>query len=129
MKIVLIVTGVILSIAVIGLITLLIMDRDIRSTVIREVDLSKVPDGEYKGHYHSGRWHNEVVISVKDNRIVTIKNINKLNDNHAEKVVDEAINAMMATQSVKIDVISGASLNTRSFQRAVEDALKVGITE
>ncbi len=128
-KIVLIIIGVILVIGVVGFLVIMKMDYDIRKTMIREVDLARVPDGVYSGSYHSGRWHNEVEVTVKDRKIVSIKNINELPDKRTAGIVDEAIDAMLAKQSVKIDVISGASLNTRSFQRAVENALKEGITK
>ena len=129
MKTVLIIIGAILLIGAVGVIVVTILDREVRKTVISEVDLARLPDGVYSGSFHSGRWHNEVEVTVKDHKIVSIKNINELPDKRAAGIVDEAIAAMLAKQSLKIDVISGASLNTRSFQRAVENALKEGITK
>lgn len=129
MKTVLIVIGVIFIIGAIGAIVVTLMDREVRDTVISEVDLAKVPDGVYAGSFQSGRWNNVVEVTVQDHKIVSIKNVNKLPDNRSAGIVDEAIAAMLAKQSVKIDVISGASLNTRSFQKAVENALKKGMTK
>lgn len=70
---------------------------------------------------------NEVEVTVENHRIIVIKNINKMPDSRSQEIVDKATEAILTKQSVHIDVISGSSLNTRSFQKAVENALTDGV--
>jgi uncharacterized protein with FMN-binding domain len=128
-KIVLIVVSVILLIGLIGTFAIVITDRDIRKAVISEVDLQKVPDGVYTGSYRSGRWKNNVEVTVIDHRIVSIKNTEKMPDERSGEIVEKAIEEMLIKQRVNIDVISGATLNTKSIQKAVENALAEGIAK
>ena len=95
------------------------------NATINDVDLQTVQDGVYTGGFKKARWKNEVEVTVKNHRIVDIKNTSKLPPPN-RKIVDKAINAMLANQSVVIDVVSGASVNTRAFQKAVENALSGG---
>jgi uncharacterized protein with FMN-binding domain len=125
-KITLIILG---SIVVFGVIMFFVASMgisDIKKMVINEVDLSKIADGVYKGTFHKVRWTYEVEVTVKDHRITSIKNINKLPD-PAVKLTDGAIKSIIDKQSVKIDVVSGATINTKAFQKAVENALVAGI--
>lgn len=123
MRTLLIVVGIIIVILVVGLLFVMVKDRELRKVVISEVDLSRVPDGVYTGSFKSWRMTNEVEVTIKDHKIVAIRNVNQMPDARSQNIVDKATEAILAKQSVKIDVISGASLNTRSFQKAVENAL------
>lgn len=126
MKTVLIILGIIVAIGLIGTLVIIILDRQVRGAVIQGIDLSRVPDGLYTGHFKSGRWKNEVEVTVEDHHIVSIKNTNTLPDKRAQEIIDQAIEEMIKGQSIAIDAISGASLNTKSFQLAVKNALTKG---
>lgn len=127
MKTFFIIVGVIIAILVAGMLVVMEKDRDLRNVSIDEVDLGRVPDGVYFGSYKNWRMTNEVEVIVKDHRIVAIKNINKMPDNRSQEIVDKATESIIVKQSVQIDVISGSSLNTKSFQKAVENALTEGV--
>jgi len=125
-KITLIILG---SIVVFGVIMFFVGSMgisDIKKMVINEVDLSKIADGVYKGTFHKVRWTYEVEVTVKNHKIASIKNINKLPD-PAVKLTDGAIRSIIDKQSVRIDVVSGATINTKAFQKAVENALVAGV--
>ena len=96
--------------------------NDIRKMAIHDIDLQKVQDGTYSGSFKKTRWHNDVEVTVKNHRIQDIKNTNKLPPPN-RMVVDKAIRAILIKQSLLIDVVSGASVNTKAFQKAVENAL------
>lgn len=98
---------------------------DIQTMSINEVDLAKVPDGVYTGGFQKARWNHEVAVTVKDHKIIEVKSINK----PADALVSKAIETIIAKQSVLIDVISGATVNTRAFQKAIENALRTGINK
>jgi uncharacterized protein with FMN-binding domain len=99
---------------------------DIKKMTINEVDLSKIADGVYKGTFHKVRWTYEVEVTVKNHKITSIKNTNKL-PAPAARLTDGAIKSIIDKQSVKIDVVSGATINTKAFQKAVENALVAGV--
>lgn len=101
----------------------------IKKMVIARVDLTTVPDGVYAGSFHKARWNHDVEVTVRDNKILSIKNTNSLPDEAHMKIVTGAVDAMVAKQSVDIDVISGASINTKAFQLAVANALTEGVTK
>lgn len=122
MKILLIVLGVIALFAIPMCILMFYGMSEIRQLVIKEIDLQKVADGTHTGSYHKGRWTFDVEVVVRDHRIVSVKNtnarMNALKDWNAK-----AEAAVLEKQSNKIDVVSGASLNSKAFQKAVELAL------
>lgn len=95
----------------------------VKNLVIHDVDLSKIPDSTYIGKFHKVRWTYEVEVTVKDHQITAIKTIGKQPDSGRQGIIDGAIDAIIQRQSPVIDVISGATADTRAFQKAVENAL------
>lgn len=96
--------------------------REIKQLVIREVDLGHVADGVYRGSYHKGRWAYDVEVIVRDHRIVAVKNKSE----RMEVASDwnaKAEAAIVEKQAIDLDVISGATVNTKAFEKAVERAL------
>ena len=127
MGIVVKIIGGIFALIVIGIWMTTLGLNDIREMTIKNVDLQTVEDGVYTGSFRKARWKNVVRVTVKNHRIVDIRNTNRLPPAN-QKIVDKAINSMIIRQSVAIDVISGASVNTKAFQKAVENAL-TGVSE
>ncbi len=98
----------------------------IRKLIVRDVDLSKIADGAYEGQYHKGRWTYDVQVTVKDHRIVNVRNTNKMMEIAKEENA-KAAEEIVKKQSPAIDVVSGATINTRAFQKAVENALNSSV--
>ena len=93
----------------------------VRRTVVTDVDMTQVPDGTARGAFHAGRFQFAVTVEVKDSRIAAIT----LADPAKATAITRAIAAaIVAKQSVRIDAVSGASLTTRAFAKAVENALR-----
>ncbi|HET8936469.1 MAG TPA: FMN-binding protein [Polyangiales bacterium] len=122
MKVALIVVGILALLAVPLSILMFYGMSEIRQLVIREVDLQKVADGTYDGSYHKGRWTFDVQVVVQDHRIRSVKNVNA-RMKALQVWNDRAEQAFIQRQSVSIDVVSGATLNSRAMQKAVEVAL------
>lgn len=99
---------------------------EIKKMAINQVDLSKLENGVYSGKFSKARWTYDLEVTIEDHRISSIKNTNKLSD-PSQKFVDKAIDAIISKQSVLIDAVSGASANTKAFQKAVENALEKGL--
>lgn len=90
---------------------------------ISNVDLSKVADGVYTGSYSKGRWGYTVNVSVAGGRITQID----IADCKNAKIYTDFNNAVAArvleAQTLAIDTVSGASINTKAFLKAVENAV------
>lgn len=98
---------------------------DISRMTINNVDLSKLDDGTYLGSFHKARWKHVVEVTIKDHRIAGIDNTNKL-AGFNKTTADEATKLMIEKQTLLIDAVSGATVNTKAFQKAVENALAGG---
>jgi uncharacterized protein with FMN-binding domain len=123
MKILFKIIGVILLLSAIIAIFGSIGLGDIKKLTINEVDLSTVADGVYYGKFHKVRWTYEVKVTTKDHKITAIETTGKLPPSGRNKIIDEAIAVILAKQSVKIDAVSGATVDTKAFCKAVENAL------
>ena len=96
---------------------------DIKAMSIDDIDLSSIRDGTYQGAFSKGRWNYNVIATVKDHKITGIK---LLDDKMkmAEKVNSEEINRVIGKQSLKVDVVTGATVNSKALLKAIENALK-----
>lgn len=96
---------------------------EVRNLVIGQVDLSQTVNGTYEGNYHKGRWTYDLMVTLADHKIVKIQNTNKRMERYKgfnQKATEEIIKK----QSPQIDVVTGATINTKAFSKAVEDALR-----
>jgi uncharacterized protein with FMN-binding domain len=102
----------------------------IRRLVVKDVDLSKLADGVYTGSYHMTRWIYDVQVTVKNKRIVEVKNVNQRMEKRSPRFNAKGVAAIVKAQSPRIDVVSGCTINTRSLGKAVENALvSPGVTK
>lgn len=90
---------------------------EMQELVINEVDLSKVSDGVHTGEFSRYRWSNKVQVTVENHKIVDINTTNR------QKLHQELSNRIIAQQSLQVDIASGASVSSKAFLKAVEDAL------
>lgn len=95
-----------------------------KNILISSIDLSHISDGSYTGTYEQGRWTNTLTVHVKNNRIIGI-DIDK--DVLASGITDcseEVFRRVMETQNTQIDAVTGATVTTKAYLKAIEDALK-----
>jgi uncharacterized protein with FMN-binding domain len=88
---------------------------------IGEIDLSEMPNGEYKGTFNGGRFTNSVEVIVIDNRIENIKLIDS--EGKAENLYNQIYDEVKKKQSLKVDTVSGATITTKTALKAIENAL------
>jgi len=96
---------------------------EIKAMSIGRVDLSTLRDGVYSGSFTKNRWLYSVSVTVKDHKIVDIK----LTDDKmkgSDKVNSEQIKRVIDNQSLGVDVVSGATVNSKALLKAIETALK-----
>ncbi|MGI6113824.1 MAG: FMN-binding protein [Mahellales bacterium] len=89
---------------------------------VNDIDVSSLEDGTYKGEYNGGRWTNEVNVTVKDHRITGIDVVKDVVFSKPE-VTEEIINRVLEKQSTQIDVVSGSTVTSKAYLKAIEDAL------
>lgn len=95
---------------------------------ISSIDATSVKDGTYEGTYEAGRWSNTVVVTVKDGKITDIQ----VKDNVAlpqEGLSDEIFKRVMDKQNVQVDAVTGATVTSKAYLKAIENALKSGQSE
>jgi uncharacterized protein with FMN-binding domain len=99
---------------------------EIKKLVIKDVDLSLIDDGVYQGTFHKNRWTYDAEVTVANHKITSIKNTNE-KMKKAEKFNEKVAMEIIKKQSPKIDAVSGATISTKAFAMAVENALTTGL--
>jgi uncharacterized protein with FMN-binding domain len=126
-KIPLIVIGSIIGLGLIMLIAASAGMGSIKKMNIDTVDLAEVSDGTYTGRFEKARWDYTVEVTVSDGRITDVEPLNVPADEMSREFFTKASSAVEERQSTDIDVVGGATVNTKAFRKAVENALKSGM--
>ncbi len=95
--------------------------QEARSVPLNGVDFGRLNDGRYHGVYEGGmyRWRaNTCDVTVADGRVTAIQLVGSKYPG-VEVLYDRVIKA----QSLQVDTISGATLTSKAFLKAVENAL------
>ncbi len=98
------------------------MDK-IDALSIKNPGLSSVTDGDHRGTYCEGRWCYDVTVTVREHKISDIK----LNDDKMKMFKDlhaALIKKIIDQQRVDVDGVSGASITSKAFLKAVENAVE-----
>ena len=119
------VAGIILLVVVVALGALVVLTegqrREDRGLVIAEVDISQVPDGVYHGSYKG--WNQfAVLVTVSGGRVTDIEIADDSRD-RSSAVTDEVVGRVVSGQTLGLDAVSGATITTNAFLKAVEQAL------
>ncbi|MBU3189683.1 FMN-binding protein [Clostridium bowmanii] len=93
-----------------------------KNMVINSIEASQLKDGVYKGKYSGGRWSNEVDVTLKDKKITRIAIVKNVVFEKTE-VSTELISKVIKKQDTNVDVISGATVTSKSYLKSIENAL------
>jgi uncharacterized protein with FMN-binding domain len=118
--------GVIIAVAVIagGFYLFLTSGMDqTANLVIGEVDASDLADGVYEGAYDGARWSDSVRVTVKDGKITDVEVVETPTFS-TQETINELTERVIAAQSTGVDVVSGATLDSKALLKAVENALR-----
>jgi len=122
-KIVLICAGVfIIAIAGFGIYVTDGLSEGLRVS-IDGVDLSNIPDGSYIGSYEFKRWSNSVIVHVSDNVITGIEMNEDVFGATVTDAFGEVVNRVIVAQDTIVDAVSGATVTSKAYLKAIEDAL------
>ena len=92
-------------------------------TPLYGINLSDVSDGTYQGSYKGGRWSNTVLVTIKNNAITNIEVVNS-QVFISQETLDKLISRVLGKQNTDIDTVSGATVDSKAFLSAVENALE-----
>lgn len=90
---------------------------------VRSVDLSALNTGDYTGKYKSGRFSNEIKVTVKDHKITKIdilKDVTFAKPEWTKELFDKIIKE----QKIDVDVVSGATITSKAYLESIEAALQ-----
>lgn len=96
------------------------------SLQIKNVDLSSVADGTYRGNYEGGRFSCAVDVKVADHKITGVTVVKDQVGAASSPIRGQLIDKIIASQSltVKVDAITGGTATTNGYLGAIENALK-----
>ncbi|MEJ6951581.1 FMN-binding protein [Natronospora cellulosivora (SeqCode)] len=89
---------------------------------INNVDLLSLEDGLYRGSYDGGRWGNKIEVEVIDNQIVQLNLVRDFRFSR-QWVIDELFDNVIKSQSLDVDVVSEATVSSKAYLKAIENAL------
>jgi uncharacterized protein with FMN-binding domain len=83
---------------------------------------SSIKDGVYEGTYNSGRWSNQVAVTIKSGKITDIKCLKDVTFNN-EKTSAKLFSDVVKAQNSTVDTVSGATVTSKAYLKAIENAL------
>jgi uncharacterized protein with FMN-binding domain len=100
--------------------------QEARSLPLNRVDFSKLKDGQYHGAYEGGmyKWRaNECDVTVKNGKVSDIQ-LKGSDDPGAKNTQHkELFDRVIKAQSLQVDTITSATLTSKAYLQAVENAL------
>jgi uncharacterized protein with FMN-binding domain len=91
---------------------------------INGINLSEISDGSYIGSYNHGRWANTLVVHVKDNVIISIDIEKDVLAAFVTNCSGEVFRRVIEAQDTTVDAVSGATVTSKAYLKAIEDALQ-----
>ncbi|MGG6314332.1 FMN-binding protein [Paenibacillus macerans] len=99
--------------------------REGKNLPIRAVDFHTLKDGTYVGEYEGGKYKwraNQVQVTVSSGRVTDIKLLMH-KENRSPEFTGKLYDRVLASQSLGVDTISGATITSKAYLKSVEDAL------
>ncbi|MDD3113906.1 MAG: FMN-binding protein [Candidatus Izemoplasmatales bacterium] len=97
-----------------------------RSLPLNSVDFNNLDDGTYTGHYEGGmyKWRaNTVQVTIRDGKVVEIVLVDTIDPAKDNFNAQELYHRVIDSQSLQVDCISGATLTSKAYLQAIENAL------
>jgi uncharacterized protein with FMN-binding domain len=99
--------------------------EEAKNLPLNAVDFSNLNDGTYIGEYEGGmyKWRvNSVQVTVTSGRVSAIEPLSGVQDqgNGSTQMLYDRV---IASQTLQVDTISGATLTSKAYLQAVENAL------
>lgn len=95
--------------------------EETKNLTINNPDLALIPNGIYEGYYEGGPVKVLLEITVNNHQITNIE-IRKHDHGRGEKA-ESITESILKTQSLEVDVITGATVSSKAILKAAEKAL------
>lgn len=99
--------------------------REGRNLPIQAVDFKNLKDGTYVGTYEGGKYKlraNRVQVTVSSGKVTDIKLLMH-KENRPPDFTGNLYGKVIASQSLQVDTVSGATITSKAYLKSVEDAL------
>ncbi len=93
---------------------------------LNAVDFGRLKDGAYTGAYEGGmyKWRaNKAEVIVTSGKVSDIRLLSPINGDKELDKKEALYDRVIDAQSLKVDAISGATLDSKAYLQAVENAL------
>jgi uncharacterized protein with FMN-binding domain len=100
--------------------------REAKSLPLDAVDFRKLSDGMYHGAYEGGmyKWRaNECRVTVSSGKVTDIQLVGSKDPGGENTQHQMLYDRVIQAQSLQVDTISGATLTSKAYLQAVENAL------
>jgi len=100
--------------------------QEARSLPLNAVDFGKLKDGTYHGAYEGGmyKWRaNECDVTVTDGQVTDIQLVGSQDPGSKNTQHKELYDRVIKAQSLQVDTITSATLTSKAWLQAVENAL------
>lgn len=90
---------------------------------IENVDFLSLEDGIYEGSYQYKRWDNKLKLTIENQSITSIELLDDVlfeDENVRQTLIERVIDE----QSLDVDVVTGATVTSKAYLKAMENALK-----
>ena len=95
---------------------------DIKAVELGELELEDLDNGNYHGNYKNGRFSNELIVEIRDQKIADLQVIKPV-PNSNEQFISDLKNIIILEQTLEVDAISGATYTTKAYLKSIENAL------
>lgn len=100
--------------------------KEARNLPLKGVDFSKLNDGVYQGGYEGGmyKWRaNECKVKISSGKVIDIQLTGSHDPGGKNTAHEELYDRVIEAQSLKVDTLSGATLTSKAYLQAIENAL------
>ena len=94
---------------------------------VSEVELANVQDGTFQGDFTFHGFTYEVELVVTDHEITQITVLRNIEDDEYAKKAEGVVDLVLKEQSLKVDVVTGATITSKALLKAIENALNKGL--
>lgn len=100
----------------------------VREMEIEDIDLRLVNNGVYDGSFEYGGFTYALSVVVDTHQILDITVTQNRDSRYAEKAIG-VLELVKANQTLQVDVVSGATTTSKALLKALERALKLGVSD
>lgn len=100
--------------------------REAGNLPLKAMDFTKLQDGTYHGAYEGGmyKWRaNECQVTVSSGKVTDIQLVGSEDPGGKNTQHQELYDRVIEAQSLQVDTISSATLTSKAYLKAVENAL------